>query len=75
MTWAIARAKNMTKAFMIPCSSVMVTMSPLAMCAISCARTPSTSSRCIERIKPLDTATRLRRLLGPVANALTSGDS
>jgi hypothetical protein len=53
----------------------MVTMSPFWMCETSCARTPSTSSRRIERIRPLDTATRLERLLGPVANAFTSGDS
>ena len=60
---------------MTPCSSVIVTMSPLAMCATSWARTPSTSSGRIDRSSPLDTATRLRLLLGPVANALTSADS
>ena len=50
-------------------------MSPLAMWATSCASTPSTSFCCIPRSRPLDTATRLRLLLGPVAKAFTSGDS
>ena len=69
------RAKKMTNALTTPWMSVIVTMSPFWMCETSCASTPSTSSRRIERISPLDTATRLRFLLGPVANAFTSGES
>ena len=73
--FAMMREKNITKALTTPWISVSVTMSPLAMCATSCASTPSTSSRRIERSRPVDTATRLRLLLGPVANAFTSGES
>ena len=53
----------------------MVTMSPLATCAISCARTPSISCLFMARNSPLDTATRLRFFEGPVAKAFISGES
>ena len=72
---AMMRARNITNAFITPWMSVIVTMSPLAMCATSCASTPSTSFGRIARSRPDDTATRLRLLLGPVANAFTSGES
>ena len=48
----MTRARNITNAFITPCSSVIVTMSPLAMCATSWASTPSTSSCRIERSRP-----------------------
>jgi GTPase SAR1 family protein len=41
----ITRLKNTTKVFITPWISVMVTMSPLAMCATSWPMTASTSSR------------------------------
>ena len=59
---AMTREKKIENALTTPWTSVMVTMSPFWMCETSCARTPSISSRCIERIRPLDTATRLRAL-------------
>ena len=49
-------------------------MSPLPMCAISCANTASTSSRVILFSKPVDTATSELFLVAPVANALGSGE-
>ena len=72
---AMTREANSTNALTTPWISAIVTMSPLGMCDISCASTPSTSSRRMPRSRPDDTATRLRDLLGPVANALTSGES
>jgi hypothetical protein len=53
----------------------IVTMSPFATCAISCARTPSISCLLMDRNRPLETATRLRFFEGPVAKAFTSGES
>ena len=64
-----------TNAFTTPWMSVMVTMSPFATWAISCARTPSISCLPMARNRPLDTATRLRFFEGPVAKAFTSGES
>ena len=75
MMLAMTREKKIENALTTPWTSVMVTMSPLPMWLTSCARTPATSSRDIERSRPDDTATRLRFLLGPVAKALTSGES
>ena len=72
---AMTREANITNALTTPWMSVMVTMSPFWMCDTSCASTPSTSSRRMPRSRPDDTATRLRDLLGPVANAFTSGES
>ena len=72
---AMTREANSTNALTTPWMSVIVTMSPLAMCDSSWASTPSTSSRRMPRSSPLDTATRLFDLLGPVANAFTSGES
>ena len=41
------RAKKTTNVLTTPCISVNVTISPLPTCAISCAKTASTSSRVI----------------------------
>ena len=72
---AMTRAKKITKAFTTPWISVIVTMSPFWMWDTSCARTPSTSSRRMPRSRPVETATSERLRLGPVAKALTSGES
>jgi hypothetical protein len=44
-------------------------MSPLAMCATSCASTPSISSCVIDCSRPVDTATSDAFLVAPVAKA------
>ena len=50
----------------------MVTMSPLAMCATSCAKTASISSWFMFCNRPVETATKAEFLKAPVANALGS---
>jgi hypothetical protein len=50
-------------------------MSPFAMWVISCASTPSISCLSMLRSRPVETASRLRFFVGPVANAFTSGES
>ena len=50
----------------------MVTMSPLAMCATSWAKTASISSWVMFCNKPVETATKAEFLKAPVANALGS---
>lgn len=49
-----------------------MTISPLAMWVISWARTPFKSLSLMRAIRPVETATSERLLVGPVANALGS---
>ena len=63
---------NTTKVFITPWIRVIVTMSPLATWATSCPITASTSWRCIDCSRPVDTATSAEFLKAPVANALGS---
>ena len=68
----MTRERNTTKVFITPWISVMVTMSPLAMCATSWPITASTSSRVMPCSRPVETATSALFLKAPVANAFGS---
>ena len=68
----MTREMKMTKVLTTPWISVRVTMSPLAMCATSCASTASASSRVMFCSRPVDTATSELLLLAPVAKAFGS---
>ena len=75
ITRPTSRDSTITKVFSTPCSSAIVTMSPLATWLTSWASTASASARSIARNRPVDTATRELLRLGPVAKALISGAS
>ena len=64
------RDRNTTKVLSTPWISVSVTMSPLATCDISWPSTASTSSRLMDCISPVETATSASFLNAPVAKAL-----
>lgn len=65
-------AMSMVNVLSDHCNSVLVTMSPFRICAISCQITALISSSFIALSNPLETATRLLFLLDPVAKALIS---
>ena len=69
------RDRKMTKVFTTPWISVRVTMSPLAMWAISWPSTASTSFCRMDCSRPVLTATSALLRLAPVAKALGCGDS
>src|SRR6476659_7631629 len=62
----ITRDRNTTKVFITPWISVIVTMSPLAMCATSWPITASTSSRVMPCSRPVETAISALFLKAPV---------
>ena len=64
----------MTSAFATPISRAIVTMSRFEMCEISWPATASISARSIESSSPVENATSVLSLRGPVANAFGSGD-
>ena len=75
MMLPMTRDRKITKVLTTPCTSVRVTMSPLATCVISWPSTASTSWRFMRCSSPLLTATRAALRLAPVAKAFGSGES
>ncbi|EKE30282.1 MAG: hypothetical protein ACD_2C00014G0001 [uncultured bacterium (gcode 4)] len=75
MKKAITLARKITNEFMTHCTKVIVTMSQLTTCAISCAITHSISLWFMVSRSHVEIATNDLFLLGHVAKAFGSGDS
>ena len=71
---AITRDKKITKVFNTPCNNAIVTISPLEIWEISCAKTASASASVMLFNNPVLTATKELLFVAPVAKAFTSGE-